>query len=198
MSIAVDERGTTVGLSTASDGQFARPVIRTLLRPEVPALVFLVVLMAVFAATAHGFFSPANLQQILVEVAIVGVIALGVNQVILAGEIDVSVGSGLAICAWAAGSVAVHQGGLVLPLLTALGIGIGIDVINGFLVVKARIPSIIVTLAMLYGLRGVENVYTRSASLGSRTAAARSAADRCSVSMLRWLFSSRPSQWWRR
>ncbi len=138
---------------------FGRPLTRALLRPELPAIVFVGVLIAVFAAIAHGFFTAANLEQILEQVAILGIIALGVNQVILAGEIDVSVGSGLAFCGWAAGSVAVHHGGLALPLLTALGLGAAIGLVNGLLVVKARIPSIIVTLAMLYALRGAGNVF---------------------------------------
>jgi rhamnose transport system permease protein len=138
---------------------FGRPLTRALLRPELPALAFIAVMVTVFAATAHGFFTTANLQQILAQVAIIGIIALGVNQVVLAGEIDVSVGSALAICAWAAGSVAVDHGGLLLPLVTAVGLGAAIGLVNGFLVVKARIPSIIVTLAMLTALRGGELVF---------------------------------------
>jgi ribose/xylose/arabinose/galactoside ABC-type transport system permease subunit len=132
--------------------------MRLLLRPELPALIFFCVLVAVFTPIAPGFLTAQNLQQVIVQVAIIGIIAAGVNQVILAGEIDVSVGSGLALCAWASGSVALSRGGILLPLLVSLGVGAGIGVINGLLTVKARIPSIIVTLGMLYAIRGVENV----------------------------------------
>jgi ribose/xylose/arabinose/galactoside ABC-type transport system permease subunit len=136
-----------------------RPLVRLMFRPEFPALIFLFVLIAFFASIAQGFFTAANLQQILVQTSIVGIMALGLNQVVLAGEIDVSVGSNLAVCAWAAGTVAVSEGGLALPTAVALGLGAFVGLINGLLVVAARIPSIIVTLATLYGLQGFEEVF---------------------------------------
>jgi ribose/xylose/arabinose/galactoside ABC-type transport system permease subunit len=148
------------GLATPiGSARFERRLVRLVFRPELPALVFLCILLAVFAATAQGFLTVANLQQILVGSSILGIIALGLNQVILAGEIDVSVGSGLAICAWAAGEVAVKHGGLLLTAATALGLGAMIGLINGLLVIKARIPSIIVTLATMYALQGAEEVF---------------------------------------
>ena len=138
---------------------FGRPLTRALLRPELPALVFLAALVVVFSATAHGFLATANLEQILEQVSIIGIIALGLNQVILAADIDVSLGSALAVCAASAASVANHHGGLLLPLLTALGVGAAIGLVNGLLTTVARIPSIIVTLGMLNILRGLESVY---------------------------------------
>jgi ribose/xylose/arabinose/galactoside ABC-type transport system permease subunit len=152
MSIAVAD-------ARQKQADFGRPLTRCLLRPELPALAFVVVLVVVFGVAAHGFLTWSNFEAILEQSAIIGVIALGLNQVILAGEIDVSVGSGLAFCAWAAGSVAVHSGGFVVPLVVAVGIGSAVGVVNGLLVVTARIPSIIVTLGMLYALRGAEQVF---------------------------------------
>ncbi len=84
-----------------------------------------------------------------------GVIALAVNQVILCGEIDISTGSMLGLCAVAAGTVAMSTGGLILPLLTGVAVGALAGAVNGLLVTAGRIPSIIVTLGMLYALRGV-------------------------------------------
>ena len=161
MSSAMSKLGNPeIGLATQIGGaKFERHLVRVVFRPELPALVFLCILLAVFAVAAHGFFTAANLQQILVGSSILGIIALGLNQVILAGEIDVSVGSGLAVCAWAAGAVAVRHGGPLLSATTALGAGAMIGLINGLLVVKARIPSIIVTLATMYALQGAEEVF---------------------------------------
>lgn len=139
---------------------FGRPLTRALLRPELPAVAFLIVLSLVFSVAADGFFNAANLQQILEQVAIIGVIALGLNQVVLAAEIDVSVGSAVAVCAAVAASVANdHGGGLLLPLAVALLIGASIGLVNGVLTTVARIPSIIATLGMLSMLRGAESVY---------------------------------------
>jgi ribose/xylose/arabinose/galactoside ABC-type transport system permease subunit len=126
-----------------------------MLRPEAPALVFLAVLVAAFTLTSNKFLSATNLEAILVSVAVLGVIALAVNQVILCGEIDISTGSMLGLCAVAAGTVALSTGGLILPLLTGVAVGALAGAVNGLLVTLGRIPSIIVTLGMLYALRGV-------------------------------------------
>ena len=125
------------------------------MRPEAPALLFLAVLGAAFTLTSDRFLSATNLESILVSVAVLGTIALAVNQVILCGEIDISTGSMMGLCAVAAGAVAVSYGGLILPLLAGVGVGALAGAVNGFLVTVGRIPSIIVTLGMLYALRGV-------------------------------------------
>jgi ribose/xylose/arabinose/galactoside ABC-type transport system permease subunit len=126
-----------------------------MVRPEAPALVFLAVLVAAFTLTSDKFLSATNLEAILVSVAVLGTVALAVNQVILCGEIDISTGSMMGLCAVAAGAVAVSYGGLILPLLSGVAVGALAGAVNGFLVTVGRIPSIIVTLGMLYALRGV-------------------------------------------
>jgi ribose/xylose/arabinose/galactoside ABC-type transport system permease subunit len=128
---------------------------RFMLRPEAPALVFLAVLVAAFTFTSDKFLSGGNLESILVSVAVLGTIALAVNQVILSGEIDISTGSMMGLCAVAAGAVATSTGGLILPLLAGVAVGALAGALNGLLVTAGRIPSIIVTLGMLYALRGV-------------------------------------------
>ena len=128
---------------------------RFLGRPEAPALAFLVLLLVVFSVLSGKFLSVSNLESILTSVAVLGVIALAVNQVVLCGEIDISTGSMLGLCAVAGGAVATSAGGLLLPLLAAVAVGALCGAINGFLVTLGRIPSIIVTLGMLYALRGV-------------------------------------------
>ncbi|QYJ14952.1 Ribose import permease protein RbsC [Rubrobacter xylanophilus DSM 9941] len=128
---------------------------RFLARPEAPALIFLCVLVGVFSVVADGFLRASNLEGILAQVAVVGVIALAVNQVILAGEIDISMGSMLGLCAIVAGTVAVATGELLPTLLAGVAVGAAAGSVNGLLVTLGRIPAIIVTLGMLYALRGV-------------------------------------------
>jgi ribose/xylose/arabinose/galactoside ABC-type transport system permease subunit len=133
----------------------APPAIRRwLLRPETPALVFLVGLLAFLGAAVEGFLTPGNLQSILLQISTTAIIALGVNQVILAGEIDISMGSLLGLAAVGVGTVAVATGSFWLALLTGLAIGSAVGWINGALVTKGGTPAIIVTLGMLYALRG--------------------------------------------
>lgn len=134
---------------------FGEALRRFMVRPEAPALVFLVVLVAVFSLSSGEFLSRSNFESIIVSVAVLGVIALAVNQVVLCAEIDISTGSMMGLCAVAAGMVASSTGGLVLPLLAAIAVGAAAGSVNGLLVTLGRIPAIIVTLGMLYALRGV-------------------------------------------
>ncbi|QBI20202.1 ABC transporter permease [Egibacter rhizosphaerae] len=124
-------------------------------RPESPAAIVLLVVGVLLSIIAPGFLTAANLQSVVVQSSIVALIALGVNQVVLAGEIDISMGSMLGLCAMLVGTVAVEVGGLLFPLLTGLLVGGAAGALNGFLVVKARIPAIVVGLGMLYTLRGL-------------------------------------------
>ncbi len=141
---------------TVAQGRTIGTVLRRwMVRPEAPALVFLAVLVAAFSLSSDEFLSGTNLESIVVSVAVLGTIALAVNQVILCGEIDISTGSMMGLCAVAAGAVATSTGGLILPLLAGVAAGALAGAINGVLVTLGRIPSIIVTLGMLYALRGV-------------------------------------------
>lgn len=141
--------------TTADRGAIGAVLRRWMVRPEVPALVFLAVLLVAFSLSSDKFLSGSNLESILVSVAVLGTIALAVNQVILCGEIDISTGSMMGLCAVAAGAVATNTGGLILPLLVGVAVGALTGAVNGLLVTLGRIPSIIVTLGMLYALRGV-------------------------------------------
>ena len=139
----------------ARGGAVGTALRRWMVRPEAPALVFLAVLVVAFSLSSDKFLSGSNLESIVVSVAVLGTIALAVNQVILSGEIDISTGSMMGLCAVAAGAVATSTGGLLLPLLAGVAVGALAGAVNGVLVTLGRIPSIIVTLGMLYALRGV-------------------------------------------
>lgn len=105
------------GIATAP----ARPrsgVGSLLRRPEVASLSFLLVLVAVLSVTLPAFATPANLQGIVSQVAVTGVVALAVNQVILSGEIDISTGSLLGFAV--AGAVAERTGEAFLSLPAAV------------------------------------------------------------------------------
>jgi rhamnose transport system ATP-binding protein len=121
---------------------------------QAPPLIFLIALTGLLAITTPGFASFDNLRSIIDQVAVVGIVALAVNMVILSGEIDVSVGSLMAVCAFVYGNVAMQGGGSIVPLGASLVIGALLGTANGLLVTLARVPSIIATLGMLLTLRG--------------------------------------------
>ncbi len=117
-----------------------------------------------------------NSQRLLVmilQVSVVGLIAVGVTQVIITGGIDLSSGSVLAVSAMVAASLAQEPGyaravfpalsGLpfVVPVLCGLAIGAIAGCINGSLIAITAIPPFIATLGMMVTARSVAQVYTR-------------------------------------
>ncbi len=99
------------------------------------------------------FLHPVNLANLLKQMSVTGVLAVGMLLVIVARQIDLSVGSLLGL---AGGIAAMTQGwGLVPALLSALVIGVAAGALQGTLVAYANIPSFIVTLGGLLTWRGV-------------------------------------------
>jgi rhamnose transport system permease protein len=110
-------------------------------------------LLALLAAVAPSFFRLANLRDLLTGNAPILVAAIGMTLVILARQIDISIGSQFAICGVAAGLLA--KAGLPMPLagLGAVAIGALLGGLNGWLVAGLGLPSIVVTLATMVMLR---------------------------------------------
>jgi D-xylose transport system permease protein len=116
----------------------------------------LLAIVAFFAWREPLFLSPRNLTQLFVEFAIVGTLALGMFLILLTGQIDLSVGSGVGLIGGIA-AVLVSQRGWPAP--AALGAGLGVAIVlwtlMGTLIVKQRIPSFIITLGGLLIFKGL-------------------------------------------
>ena len=110
----------------------------------------------------QGFLSTASFWNILRQAAIVSVIAVGMTLVIAAAEIDLSVGS-VAGLASVVTAMALSQYGLVPGILAGLALGAVVGSINGALVAFVRIPSFLVTLAMMGITFGIAQWITDSA-----------------------------------
>jgi rhamnose transport system permease protein len=110
-------------------------------------------LALVLAVAAPGYFSRENLSDLLLANLPVLLIAIGMTLVIIAGQIDISVGSVFAVCAVASGVLSK----LGMPVWTAAVagclVGTACGSLNGALVAYAGIPSIVVTLATMTALR---------------------------------------------
>src|SRR5688572_10636138 len=132
-------------------------------------LIFLVVLMAVFAILEPRFLSPLNLFNVMRQVSIVGLLAVGMTFVILTAGIDLSVGSLLALCGLAAAAVA--KGGLEnrfsvgagaeaagygweLALIAAVAVGLAGGYLQGFAITRLKVPPFVVTLGGMSAFRG--------------------------------------------
>lgn len=116
---------------------------------QLPVILMLLVIVAVFSFTSGGkFLLPINLNNLVLQQAPVTMIALAAVLVLLLAEIDLSSSA----VAYLAGGVmtilsALHQWPAGLALLAGLGVSLLIGLLNGFFVAVLRIPSFIVTLA---------------------------------------------------
>ncbi len=150
----VDERVRRVGLISVLLG-----------RPEIGAVVGAVLVFIIFAVWAggSGFLTMAGTATYLEVAAQVGIVASAVALLMIAGEFDLSVGS---VVGAAGMVVAIGIGELGLPptlaILLAFAFALLVGFINGYLVVKTRLPSFIVTLGMLFILRGLTIGITRA------------------------------------
>ena len=121
-----------------------------------------------------GLFNQQRLEVIILQVSIVGIIAIGVTQVIITGGIDLSSGSivgATAMIAMSFAQVAIVNGNpnpkaifpelgwldlpVIVPILVGIGCGLIAGLINGSLIAYTRIPPFIATLGMMVAARGL-------------------------------------------
>jgi len=132
-------------------------------RREVTIGVTILALAAILRIAAPGYFTRENFIDLFLANLPVVIIALGMTVVILAGEIDISVGSVFAVCGVVAGMAAKLHLPLVLVLAASCATGLLFGAINGLLVGYAHIPSIVVTLAMMIASRDALRWVTQGA-----------------------------------
>jgi len=130
-------------------------------------LIFIVIMMA-FASP--GFMTSGNLLNILRNMSLQGVIAFGMTMVIIAGEIDLSIGSTVALTGVIigittgnlskAGIMPIDQAVIVGIILSFIVAGI-IGLLNGWLLTKFKMPSFIITLAVMNILYGVAAIVSK-------------------------------------
>ena len=110
-------------------------------------------LLLVVGIAAPSFFTAANLRDLVLSNAPVLLIAIGMTLVILTGQIDISVGAQFAICSVAVGVLAKAGVPVLLLIPAAALIGGTMGAINGGLIARLKIPSIVATLAAMVVMR---------------------------------------------
>ncbi len=110
-----------------------------------------------FAAFLHdrGFLSAGNLMNIARQTAMIAIMAVGMTFVLSAAEIDLSMGSVVALSALTSALTLRHTGLVPAAALAGMGAGIFVGAVNGFFVAKVGIPSFLVTLGMTGIVTGV-------------------------------------------
>jgi rhamnose transport system permease protein len=132
-------------------------------RREVTLGVAIAVLYAVLAFFAPGFFSRENFSDLFLGNFPVLLAAMGATLVVVAGEIDISIGSVFAICGVVSGACAVAGIPLAVNLVVTSAVGALFGSANGALVAYAGLPSIVVTLATMVAWRDALRWVTQGA-----------------------------------
>lgn len=127
---------------------------------EVVLLVCLIVVLAFFSFTADNFFSARNFTNVLGQASLPLIAGIGCAVVFISGEVDISIGSLLAAIALPLIVIMNDTNSLALGIAGALAIGLTIGVVNGYLTAYVGINSLIVTLGMMFVLRGGVYLYT--------------------------------------
>jgi rhamnose transport system permease protein len=122
-----------------------------------------VVLLLVFGITTlhnHNFATANSVQQLLSGAALIAMLGVGETLVIVTRNVDLSVGSIVGLSAYVVGDLFKDHPGMpvILGFVAGIGIGAVIGAINGFVTAALRVPSLVVTLAMLYIIRGIDGL----------------------------------------
>ena len=119
-------------------------------------VVFIVLVIILMILSPNAFAKPRNLINVVKQASINGVLACGMMFVIIAGGIDLSAGSVVALSGVVAAYLAQMQGlPIFASILGALGTGALIGLVNGFGAAYAELPPFIITLATMSIVRGV-------------------------------------------
>ena len=137
---------------------------RLISRPELGALIGAIAVFIIFSILAggRGFLTQEGAATYLVVAAEIGILGAAVALLMIAGEFDLSIGSMVGAAGMVA-ALAMSVYGLPawLAVVLAFAFALGIGALNGYLVVRTRLPSFIVTLGTLFILRGVTIGVTR-------------------------------------
>lgn len=129
-------------------------------------LIGLILLCAFLTFATDSFFSVRNFLNILDQVTVIGIIAVGMTFVILLGGIDLSVGSVLALAMMVLGYLNVEAGlpmGVAIP--AAIGAAAVAGLISGLLITEFKVPPFIATLAMMSIARGLASMITNGSQI---------------------------------
>lgn len=155
--------------------------------PEASIFLVLVGMSLFFEALGWVFngqsflFNAERIEVMVLQMSVIGIIAVGVTQVIITGGIDLSSGSVVAVAAMVSASFAQEAGyaravypaltglPIVWPILAGLVVGLVCGVINGSLISYTGLPPFIATLGMMASARGVAKWYTHGQPISMLT-----------------------------
>jgi rhamnose transport system permease protein len=126
---------------------------------EFPVFIALVIVLGLTSVAVPHFFSAKVAVDLFLGVSVIALLAIAQTFVIVMRHIDLSVGSTVGFAAFLIGDSYSKGFGLEVSMLLAIGLGVTVGAVNGFLVAYLKLPSLVVTLASLYIVRGIFNEF---------------------------------------
>jgi rhamnose transport system permease protein len=151
----------------AAEGGLANPrnLVDFVLRARTFGIVGILALLVIVTTLIQpSFLSASNIRFILSDATLYALLAIGQTFVVLTRNVDLSVGSVVGFSAYVSANMFQTHPGIAIPVVFAVGIGVGLacGLVTGLITAIGRVPSLVVTLAMLYIIRGVDTIVVGS------------------------------------
>ena len=161
---------------------------RMMRRPEVGAAVAALIIFVYFSVSTDAFLSAAGASTWLESSAQFGIMAVAVSLLMIGGEFDLSAGTMVGTTGLIVGVLATHQHtNLWVAVVVSLVAAALIGALNGWLVVKTKLPSFIVTLGTFFVLQGINLAGTK---LVTGQVSVQGFSDVAGFYNARWVFGS--------
>jgi rhamnose transport system permease protein len=145
--------------------QSPRSLVDWVLRARTFGILGILALLVVVTYLVQSrFLSGSNIRFILSDATIYVLVAIGETFVVLTRNVDLSVGSVVGLSAYVSANMFQAHPGIAIPLVFLVGLGVGLacGVVTGLVTAVGRVPSLVVTLAMLYIVRGFDTIIVGS------------------------------------
>ena len=139
--------------------------VRTRLSDDIMRLTIILAFFIIMPIVSPYFLKVRNMMNILQNISLQGITAIGMTMVIITGGIDISVGGVMALCAWICAALMKSGVNWGIAVLISLAVAAVCGAINAFSVSVMKIPPMIATLAMMNMTRGLQTVISRGATL---------------------------------
>jgi rhamnose transport system permease protein len=160
---------TETAPAVKESGRSGRQLVDTIIRARELSLVAVLAIVVLGTTAANSrFLNSQNIRDILLNVAIVALLAIGETVVVVTRNIDLSVGSVLGISAFLTGVLfADHHVAIGVAFVAGILFGGLFGLLNGAMVSLARVPSLVITLGTLYVIRGIDFVWAKGRQINA-------------------------------
>jgi len=136
---------------------------------QISLMFLLIIICVIFSIISPKFLTKINIVNIIRQLSYVAIAGIGATILMIAGGIDLSIGSIQAFCGLLTVSTLVSTNNTFLAVVVGISSGLLVGLINGLFITKLKIPDIIATLAMMISLRGIDYLITDGVSIVNST-----------------------------